>query len=388
MRVQANQHGHDSEPDGGTTQDAGGGSGGSDAGSQSDAAGGSDAGSASDAGDGGPVAGPACAPFANPDQPIAKLTQTGCLDPIDPKKPAPYMIPFEVNSPLWSDGADKARYMRVPDGAKVHVTDCVQEQGTTCATDPFVGVDGHWNYPIGTVMMKVFSYEGTIVETRLLIRYDETLWVGYSYQWNQEQTEATVLPDARSTATFKVGISQHDQVRYYPSRADCTTCHTSYAGVTLGTETRQLNRMEATENQLDRLERLGILEAPLSRRLPGLLTPTGTDGTLEDRARSYLHANCSFCHRPDGELAVPDFRYTSPFDSTKMGACNAMPLRGDVGAGADARVLAPGHPENSVISLRMKDVDLARMPPVASYWVDTQGVAVIDAWIQSITGCP
>jgi uncharacterized repeat protein (TIGR03806 family) len=374
-------HGDDggqTEVDSGTTEEGGE----PDAGS-----GGSDAGGEPDAGDGGPIL-PTCALFANPNQPIEKLTETGCVDPTDPKKPAPYMIPYEVNSPLWADGADKSRFMRIPDGSKIHVIDCVAESTTTCATDPFTGVDGHWNYPIGTVMMKIFGYEGTTVETRLLMRYDETLWVGYSYQWNQEQTEATVLPDARRVATFQVGNPPRAQDWYYPSRADCTTCHTPYSGVTLGTETRQFNRMEATENQLDRLERLGILDAPLSQRLAPLLAPTGNVGAIEDRARSYLHANCAFCHRPDGDLALPDFRFTSPFNFAKMGACDAMPVKGDVGAGLNARILSPGHPEYSVMSLRMKDLGLARMPMIATYWVDEQGVAVIDAWINSVTTCP
>jgi uncharacterized repeat protein (TIGR03806 family) len=359
----------------------------SDSGSTPDAPGQTDAQDASDAGDGGPVVLPKCGLFARPDRPIEKLTQTGCVDPSDPKKPAPYMIPYEVNSPLWSDGADKARFMRIPDGAHVHVTDCASEP-TTCASDPFTGVDGHWNYPIGTVMMKIFGFEGTTVETRLLMRYDDTLWVGYSYQWNQDQTEAMVLPDARRVATFTVGTSQRSQDWYYPSRADCTSCHTPYSGVTLGTETAQFNRMEASNNQLDRLESLGILDAPLRQRLSPLATPTITSGTLEDRARSYLHANCSFCHRPDGDMPYPDFRYTRPFDFAKMGVCNALPIKGDVGAGDNARVLVPGHPEYSVISLRMKDLGLARMPMIASYRVDQEGVTVIDAWISSITSCP
>jgi uncharacterized repeat protein (TIGR03806 family) len=361
-----------------------------DARDASDAADEPDAPNAPDGSDGrdvGPVVLPKCELFANPDKPIDKLTDTGCVDPADPKKPAPYMIPYEVNSPLWSDGADKSRFMRLPEGSKIHVIDCAAEPAT-CATDPFTGVDGHWNYPVGTVMMKIFGFEGTTVETRLLMRYDDTLWVGYSYKWNQDQTEATVLPDARRTATFTVGVSQRSQDWSYPSRADCTTCHTPYSGVTLGTETAQFNRMETNENQLDRLERLGILDAPLGQRLPPLATPTGTAGTVEDRARSYLHANCSFCHRPDGDLPFPDFRFTRPFDFTKMSVCDALPLKGDVGAGANARLLVPGHPEYSVISLRMKDLGLARMPMIASYRVDEEGVALLDAWISSVAACP
>jgi uncharacterized repeat protein (TIGR03806 family) len=336
---------------------------------------------------------PKCDVFADYSAPIEKLTDTGCVDPKDPTKPASYMIPYEVNSPLWSDSADKQRFMRIPDGTKIHVIDCAKEKATTCATDPFTGVDGHWNYPVGTVMMKTFGFEGTLVETRLLMKFDATTWVGYSYQWSQDQSEATVQPNARRTVTFKVGPSQRSQDWNYPSRSDCSTCHTDYSGVTLGTESRQFNHMEGSVNELDRLEALGILDAPLSRPFPtALLLPTGTDGSTQDRARSYLHANCSFCHRPDGDQIAPDFRYTEPFDFKKMGICNAKPGRGDVGAagGVDAaRYFAPGHPENSVISLRMKTLDSAsRMPQLATVVEDASGVAVIDAWIKSVTTCP
>jgi uncharacterized repeat protein (TIGR03806 family) len=334
-----------------------------------------------------------CSIFADPDSPIEKLTDTGCVDPEDPTKPASYMIPYEVNSPLWSDSADKQRFMRIPDGTKIHVIDCAAENTTTCATDPFTGVDGHFNYPVGTVMMKVFSFEGTTVETRLLMKFDDATWTGYSYQWNQEQTEATVQPNARRTATFKVGASQRSQTWNYPSRGDCSTCHTDYSGVTLGTEIRQLNRPEGAQNQLDRLEKLGIFDVALSQPLlTPLLLPSGTAGSVQDRARSYLHANCAFCHRPDGDQVTPDFRFTDPFDFKKMGICNATPGRGDVGAAggpAAARLLAPGHPENSVISLRMKSLDPGvRMPQLATVVEDLSAVAAIDAWITSITSCP
>jgi uncharacterized repeat protein (TIGR03806 family) len=348
---------------------------------------GGSSGQGTDGGDAGAT--PKCEIFADYNHPIEKLTETGCVDPNDPTKPMPYMIPYEVNSPLWSDSADKQRFMRIPDGTKIHVLDCSKEQAA-CGSDPFPGVDGHWNYPVGTVMMKIFGFEGTTVETRLLMKFDDTNWVGYSYKWNQEQTEATVLPNARDTATFQVGPSKRSQEWNYPSRGDCSTCHTDYSGVTLGTETAQFNRMETGgKNQLERLEEAGILDAALTRPfLEPYLLPTGTDGSLEDRARSYLHANCSYCHRPDGGQPKPDFRYTRPFDFKKMGVCNQPPGRGDLGV-TSAQLLVPEHPELSVISLRMKSLDPeARMPQIATVIEDEKGRAAVDDWIKSVTKCP
>jgi len=323
------------------------------------------------------------------DRPIEKLTQTGCVDPSNPTKPASYMIAYEVNSPLWSDGADKGRYMRIPEGKKVHVTNCKLEATTTCKTDPFTGLDGHWNFPIGTVLMKGFGIENTMLETRLLLKYDDQNWASYSYRWNQEQTEATINPDARTPNV--VFTTPSGSVTWnYPSRGDCTQCHTSFAGETLGPETSQLNRIVADNgasvNQLDKLEKLGILDAPLSRPfLSAYVNPTSATGTLTERARSYLHANCGFCHRPDGPEPAIDFRYGVSLKN--MGICNVLPSKGDLGV-TGALLLYPGHPEKSAIPLRMRTLTRARMPPLASLKIDDAGVAAVEAWIKSVTTCP
>jgi uncharacterized repeat protein (TIGR03806 family) len=305
----------------------------------------------------------------------AKLSQTGCVDPNDATKPAPGLIPYGVNTPLWSDGAEKARWMAIPDGKQIHV-----------------GTDGDWDLPIGTVLMKQFSLGGKPVETRLLMRHPpdaknpKDVWAGYTYEWNDAGTDADLLPAGK---TKQVGAQKWT----YPSRSDCLSCHTNAAGRSLGLETAQLNgdftyvSTLRISNQVHTLDHIGMFDAPIGdpATLPALKAPTSM-APLEDRARSYLHANCSFCHRPMSTGQGPaDYRYATTFQMTN--ACGAMPQEGDLGV-MGALLISPGHPEKSLVSLRMHALDIARMPPLATSVVDPDGTNVIDQWIQSLTMCP
>jgi hypothetical protein len=124
---------------------------------------------------------------------------------------------------------------------------------------------------------------------------------------------------------------------------------------------------------------------PAPAGLAKLPEPTG-DGPEEPRARAYLHANCSICHRPGGIGGGPaDFRFANSFSG--VGVCNVVPEHGDLGV-VDARLITPGAPERSILSLRMHDLGQNRMPPLATRKVEAAGVEVVDDWIRSLTGCP
>ncbi|HXU81116.1 MAG TPA: hypothetical protein VN914_06950, partial [Polyangia bacterium] len=225
-----------------------------------------------------------CKAPADPNMPAAKLSATGCADPTDIKKPAASLIPYDVNSPLWSDGATKTRYMAVPDGAVIHVKDCMREPGT-CGTAGSTDDDGHWLMPVGTVLVKHFLFNGKFNETRLYVRFAEK-WVGYSYEWNAAQTDATLV-DAAGVTKMIMGATGM-QSWYFPSREDCNVCHNETVGFTLGPETRQMNRMltygTIAANQIATLEHLGLFDAPVrTMGLDPLPTPTttGTPQTLD-----------------------------------------------------------------------------------------------------------
>ncbi|WP_257450605.1 PQQ-dependent sugar dehydrogenase [Archangium lipolyticum] len=305
-----------------------------------------------------------------PDTFPKKLSETGCVNPANPQQPASGLIPYDLNSPLWSDGADKQRFLAIPDGTRIHVN-----------------ADGDFELPVGTVLMKTFSLGGRRVETRLFMRHPDGSWGGYSYEWNEAQTDATLLP---SNKTVRVGT----QDWYIPSRAECVRCHTSAAGFSLGLELGQQNRdftypsTGRTANQLVTLAHIGMFDAALPGEpsaLPRYPPPSGSDA-VESRARSYLHANCSGCHRPGGSgRGNADLRFGTPL--AQAGLCNVTPEQGSLGI-TNAKLVAPGDASRSIVSVRMHALDAYRMPPLASRVVDTAGTGVIDAWIGSLTGCP
>jgi uncharacterized repeat protein (TIGR03806 family) len=296
-----------------------------------------------------------------------KLSNTGCVLAAAPSSPAAGLIPYDVNAPLWSDGASKRRWLALPDDADIHIE-----------------ADGHFSLPKGAVLVKEFSIAGKRVETRLFMHCADDTWGGYSYKWDAAETDARLVAANGETGTWT-----------YPSRAACLTCHTSQAGYSLGLETGQLNRAfdypnGRTANQLDTLGHIGLFDAPLepSAQLPVYARVDDTSRPLEDRARAYLHANCAGCHRsPNGTFGgKPDFRYATPLAA--VGVCHVAPKLGTAGGPAGSLLVAPGAPAQSVVSLRMHALGGAQMPPLAHSVLDTAGLQILDGWISSIALCP
>lgn len=293
------------------------------------------------------------------------LSQTGCFNAMDPKQPLPALIPYDLNAAMWSDGAEKERFFAIPDGTTITV-----------------GADGDFDFPNGTVTVKTFKLSGKRIETRLLMRHMDGTWAGYSYEWNDAETEATLLPGAKART---VG----NQTWQYPSRAQCMACHTSVAGRVLGPELAQLNRdftypTGRARNQVLTLDGLGFFSAALPATWPRLEQPYGA-GPLEDRARAYLHSNCSGCHRVGAGQGPADFRYQRTLAQTNT--CDEVPQNGDLGI-TGARLIVPGSPMTSLVSRRMHALDANRMPPIGTAVVDAQGTALIDQWITSLASCP
>jgi uncharacterized repeat protein (TIGR03806 family) len=300
----------------------------------------------------------------------ARLSKTGCVDPQDPKRPASGLIPFSVNAALWSDGAEKDRWIALPDGKRITI-----------------GADGDFDLPAGSVVMKTFRVEEKRIETRLLVRHDDGEWTGYSYEWLDDQTDAVLLAASKRKSVGSLSW-------YFPSRSDCVRCHTQAAGRTLGLELGQLNSeitytsTNRISNQLRTLDHIELFDKHLDKPVEQILAypvPTGT-GSLDGRARAYLHANCSMCHRPNGGArGEMDLRFARTFVETKT--CNVEGQTGDLGI-AGAKLFAPGEPTKSQLSIRPRAVGANRMPPLASNVVDPEGTTLIDSWIKSATACP
>jgi hypothetical protein len=178
---------------------------------------------------------------------------------------------------------------------------------------------------------------------------------------------------------------------------DCMTCHNDAGGSTLGPETAQMNRTVGGTNQIDRFESLNLFEAAPPRPLKAaLVTPyAGQLGappptaTLDQKARSYLHANCGFCHRPGGALSTFDLRYDVMLKDTST--CNVAVTKSAVGVDPlTTKLLSPGNVAASAISIRMAQVDpdSGRMPQIGSYAVDDAAVSLVNDWIGSLSRCP
>ncbi|MBX3212660.1 MAG: PQQ-dependent sugar dehydrogenase [Labilithrix sp.] len=291
-----------------------------------------------------------------------RLGETGCVDPRNPARAPATAIAYSVNSPLWSDGADKSRWLFVPEGEKIGV-----------------GADGDFDVPPGSVAVKTFTVLGKRVETRLFVRYDDGGWAGYSYEWADDQSDAFLLTEGKTKELPGGGAW------YFPSRSECFACHTPSAGFTLGLEARQLHRQDGGD-VLDWFA--GVLAAPIARDAFPPLAAADTEGaSVEARARGYLHANCSACHREGSGAgaATLDLRIDRALHETRT--CGVAPQAGDLGV-AESKIVAPGDPGRSTLALRMRALDESRMPPLATRIVDEAGAAAVEAWIRELGDCP
>jgi uncharacterized repeat protein (TIGR03806 family) len=296
------------------------------------------------------------------------ILDTGCVDENDPTRPASGLVPYTVNAPFWSDNARKSRFMALPDGETITV-------------EP----DGDWTFPVGTVLMKNFRLDGELFETRLFVRHEDGEWGGYSYEWNEDGTDATWVQGGKVTEVA-------GQQWVYPSGGDCMNCHTEVAGRALGPENAQLDgdfvyrSTNRRANQLATLEHIGMFEeAPNPDDVEELVDPFG-DGDMVARARSYMHTNCSGCHRSGTNLR-PKFdltAWTNPLIDDEL--CDRDPVGDDLGV-EGAKRLVPGNPDQSLLYLRMSRRDANGMPPLGSTIVHEDGAELVRQWIEGLDPC-
>jgi len=313
-----------------------------------------------------------------------------------PLVPTADLIPYDVNSPLWSDGAHKSRWIALPNPTgKTAGFDPASEQIAFAPT-------GEWTFPAGTVFVKHF--ELTVneqtgarkrLETRLLLRKPAPAGgvYGVTYRWRADNSDADLIDDSESeaiTVTLADGVSTRVQTWTYPGRADCLSCHNDNAHWILGVKTRQQNGPCSdpafpTTNQLRTWSAIGMFDnPPLEADLPNLAStvPIGhPSATIENQARSWLDANCSHCHRPGGVQAFFDARYDTALSQQRI-------VEGAVGIDlgvTDARVIARGALARSILHVRDSILDAGiKMPPLAKNRVDDPAMAVISAWISSL----
>lgn len=277
------------------------------------------------------------------------LSETVLYSDIARKRVAPDMREYEPAFALWSDGAEKRRWLYVPRGARIDSSD----------------ID-HWQFPVGTVAFKEFSRDGRRIETRMIARISASAyWMG-AFLWNEDESNARYVPDGQRDARG----TEHD----VPSGTQCGTCHNGEPGKLLGFSAVQQPR------------------APpelLSRPMPAPFAPPG-DATTQ-RALGYLHANCAHCHNPSGS-ARPDTDMSLRLSVHDRDAASTaaylsivgQPLQSFVRSELRARVRA-GDPNGSAVLQRMLTRDSAsQMPPIGTEEIDQSGSAAVRAWIEGL----
>lgn len=302
------------------------------------------------------------------------LSGTGAFTNLTTLTPHAGILPYEVNVPFWSDNAAKTRWFSVPD------------TNLTMTLSP----EGNWSFPTGSVWIKHFDLETNAathatrrLETRFLVRYTNGVY-GLTYRWTIPPTNALLVAEEGFDEPLVIndGANLHTQVWHYPGRGECLSCHTAAGGGALGFDTSQLNRTVTNDgdvNQIQMLSAAGYLSAPVAtvNSLRSLAHPTNEAASLEWRARSYLKANCSFCHQPAGSVASWDGRFSVPTRFANL--INGTPFN-DLGNPSN-RIIVPGDTNLSLIHARMNTRGPGGMPPLGSSLVDANGSALLARWI-------
>jgi putative heme-binding domain-containing protein len=329
-----------------------------------------------------------------------RLSETGLFSSTAEHRPAPGVHDFSINAEQWLDGASARRLIALRGTGTILLHD-------DPADIPSTSFSGRFHYPKDGALVKTISLELQAgnpasrrrLETQLL-HFDGTVWHGYSYEWNDRQTDAVLVDAAGKDRTFDVQDAGAPGGRrklrwHFPSRTECLRCHNPWADYTLAFTLPQLNRDHAygdvTDNQVRALQHAGFFRRvgeghddtnQLDDLPPRLTNPYGQKADLDAQARSYLHVNCAHCHQfGAGGTADIDLRYTNPIDQTK--ALEARPAQGAF-AIKDAQILAPADPYRSVLYYRMAKVGAGRMPHISSEVVDEEGLRLIHDWIRQL----
>jgi uncharacterized repeat protein (TIGR03806 family) len=294
------------------------------------------------------------------------------------------VLPYDLNTPLFSDYAAKYRFVWMP-------------PGTAAQYRP----DQVFDFPVGTVLAKTFAFSAgaagmtkeRLIETRLLVR-GKAGWVGLPYVWNDKQTEAKLdlAADPVAISYSDAAGKKHDFTYFIPNANECKQCHESdRVMLPIGPKARNLNKdyvyRDGTANQLARWTQLGYLQgAPAPGAAPQAAKwDVPESGTLEDRARAYLDNNCAHCHQPGAGAGFTgfDLRLTSPGLAT-LGLCKSPNSAGRVGT--LVYDLVPGKPEESILVARMESTrPKEMMPQIGRSVVHEEGLTLIRNWIRSLS---
>jgi len=288
------------------------------------------------------------------------------------------VVPYDLNTPLFSDYAGKSRFVWMPAGTSAVYS----------ATESF-------DFPVGTIFSKTFAYSGRVIETRLLVR-GTTGWVALPYVWNESQTEAVLQVAADPTVVHWTHPSGEKYTIDYviPNVNQCKECHEkSKTTVPIGPKARNLNKdyqyADGRANQLAYWTRVGYLKgAPAPDQAPrAAVWDDAATGTVEARARTYMDVNCGHCHNAEGTANTSGlYLNASETNLMRLGVCK-VPVSAGQGSGDLLFDVVNGKPEESILLRRMDStVPKVMMPELGRTLIHHEGVDLIRQWIRSIDG--
>lgn len=317
-------------------------------------------------------------------RPARLLSAYGLFSNPAHQQPADRVLPYDLQVPLFTDYAEKYRFVYVPSGMSATYND----------TEAF-------DFPVGSVLVKTFAYPADLrtpdvgvklIETRLLI-HQAGGWVAWAYVWNEDQTDAALKVAGKVVPvsfTDKAGVVQ--SINYVvPNKNQCKGCHSFDRAVTpIGPKARNLNKMKDygadSINQLTKWRDLGILSGmPTDRIPPSLPTIDDINAPLDNRARAYLDINCAHCHRAEGPGSTSGLFLTYGESNPTTWGYKKRPVAAGRGSGGLTYDVAPGDADGSIFLFRMESTDPGvMMPEVGRTMVHAEGMALIRDWINQL----
>ncbi len=305
--------------------------------------------------------------------------------PISKQLPKQNIIPYTIASPLFSDYAEKLRFISLPEN--------------TIITH---NKDHSFNYPEGTFLIKTFYYPDDfrnpngsrrLIETRLLKKI-RSEWIAIPYVWNNDQTEAVLsLAGARTNVSWiHYDGSPMNLLYSVPNMNQCKSCHVHKNILKpIGPKIRNLNHEFSYEheimNQLEKWIALGILESLDNiDLLPSTVNyENSDDGNIKERARAWLDINCAHCHRSGGPAETSGLYLTIEENNFRALGVYKPPVAAGRGSGKRKYNIVPGHPEKSIMEFRINSTDPGiMMPELSRKLIHKEGLELIRAWIKNM----
>ena len=290
------------------------------------------------------------------------LSKTGVFRNLKNQEAATGVYPFSIHAPAWQDGYETKYWIGVPGKAGI-TTNTLDIQSF-----PLI----KYRKPDNTVLVKTIHKAGKNIETQIL--HWNSYWKGYTYQWNDDQTDATLVR--------KEGLDTvvNGKPYRFPGRDECVRCHGSNLNGPLAFFPGQMDR----DGQLKRFRELGIIDNTFIEMatVQPLGDPHEEAVPLEKRARSWLHTNCSHCHRlSGGSGTTSQMNVAAPIDELNLIASSA--LRGEFGI-ENASLIEPGNPYRSALYYRIATKGAGHMPMIGAKTIDSDGVRLVHDWIRSL----